>query len=346
MSSENLEKHLSLTLSSFRSMQPSVLAATLILIAPPVVRAQNLVPNGSLEEYTTCPDNGNQMNRAIGWSTYRGTPDYLNLCDTIGIASVPLNFAGNRYAADGDAYAAIIAWETGGPPNQREYFGAALSVPLIPGMPIFLAFKVIMATGGLQDDCRWSVNGVGIRFAMNSYFENNNFPSPNQAAIHLTAAPLDTVRWTTVSGMYVPDSAYRYIVLGNFFDDGLITPVQFNPNGNINRAFAFIDDICVSHYPDDCGIETNLHERSRTHFYTSPNPFSTDIRVSLSGPVDSDMDVWMRDFLGRTVWTGRIQSGRTSFTIDGSHLPEGLYVISGESSTEVLPATVVVRVSP
>lgn len=100
-------------------MKPLAMVAFILL--PASLAAQgNLVSNGSFEEHTVCPDSWNQMNRAIGWSSYRGTPDYLNSCDTVGVASVPLNFAGNRYAADGEAYAAAIVWEPGGPPNFRE----------------------------------------------------------------------------------------------------------------------------------------------------------------------------------------------------------------------------------
>jgi len=213
-------------------------------------------------------------------------------------------------------------------------------------VPVFLSFKVMMATSGTQDDCRWSANGVGMRFTMDPYVQNNNFPLPNAAAIHLTAAPLDTVAWTTVSGVYIPDSAYRHVVLGGLFSDSLVTAVQFNPTGNINRAFAFIDDICVSYLSSECGVETGLVEHSRAWLHAFPNPFTTNILVSVGGLGQVGMDVWMQDLLGRSIWSGRVQQGQGSFTIDGSRLPEGPYVISGRTPTELLPATTVIRVSP
>lgn len=328
-----------------RTIFKGVCCALLAVGLPLAGLAQNLVPNPSFEEYIECPNLWNQMERATGWSAYRGTPDYLNACNEGGMASVPLNFAGNRYAADGEAYAAIIALELGGPPNWREHLGGELITPLIPDLPVFLSFKVIMATDGIQDDCRYSVDGVGMRFTMEPYAQNNNFPLPNDAAIHLTTAPLDMTEWTMVSGVYVPDSAYRYIVLGGFFNDDLITPVQFNPNGNIDRAFAFIDDICVSYDPAECGGVTSLPEHSQMRLRAFPNPFTSDLRVSLDGPARSGMEIWLQDLLGRRVWSGRVQAGQDSFTIDGTRLPEGLYVISGENLLE-LPSVVVVRVSP
>lgn len=325
-------------------MNPLAIVAFILL--PTLLAAQgNLVPNGSFEKYSQCPDFWNQINRSTEWSAYRNSPDYFNSCDTVNGVSVPLNVVGNHYAADGEAYAGIIAWQTGGLSNYREHFGAELSMSLIPHVPVFLSFKVIMATGGIQNDCRWSVDGVGMRFTMEPYMQNNNFSLPNNAAIHLTTAPLDNVEWTMVSGVYVPDSAYRYVVLGGFFSDDSVSPVQFNPNGSDDMAYAFIDDVCVSYDPSDCGIEANMEEHHQTRFHAFPNPFTTDVRVSLNVPARSGMEIWLQDLMGRVVWSGRLQPGQNSFAIDGTHLSEGVYVISGKKTEEVLPSTVIVRVS-
>ncbi len=305
---------------------------------------QSLVPNGSFEEYIECPDSWNQIDRATGWSRFRRTPDYFNACDQ-GIASVPLNFAGNKYAATGQAYACILAWEDGGVPNHREHFGAQLNTPLIPDVPVFLSFKVTMATGGLQDDCRYSVDGVGIRFTMEPYPPNIDFPLPNYTALHLASAPLDTA-WFFVSGVYVPDSAYPYIVIGGFFDDVLVNPIEFNPAGNIDRAIAFIDDVCVSYEPDDCGISMDVQSSLPQRLQCFPNPFTRDLNIHIGQPPSTGMDLWIHDLAGRVVWQGALEPGQRSLTIDGSHLREGAYLLAGRSAAEVFPSTVIIRLSP
>jgi hypothetical protein len=46
--------------------------------------AQNLVPNGSFEQYDTCPTNvnGTSLQYANSWvNPNAGTPDYYNACD-------------------------------------------------------------------------------------------------------------------------------------------------------------------------------------------------------------------------------------------------------------------------
>ena len=78
-------------------MKHQVTAALLLIAA--YAHGQNLVPNGSFEEYGECPNNGAQIDRAIGWSAFRRSPDYFNSCDEGSVASVPFNFIGEQFAA-------------------------------------------------------------------------------------------------------------------------------------------------------------------------------------------------------------------------------------------------------
>ncbi|MBL0127483.1 MAG: hypothetical protein IPP83_08470 [Flavobacteriales bacterium] len=209
----------------------SLLTALLLGLA---ASAQNLVQNGSFEEYTECPDFLSQVNRATGWSSYRGSLDYFNRCDTadsVGIASellgVPLNAFGWQQPATGDAYTGGYLWTEnlfGG--QSREHLGAMLAEPLQRGVPVYISFKVSPTTGGVLEDMRWSMEGVGLRFTMAPYLQNGLSPLPNNAAVYMSYAPMDTSAWYQVSGISVPDSAYQYVVLGNFFADSLISSVR------------------------------------------------------------------------------------------------------------------------
>jgi hypothetical protein len=61
----------------------------LLLIAGFWAPAQNLVYNGSFEEYDDCPDNGGQVNKAKYWfSANNGigaSSEYFNACDNPGL---------------------------------------------------------------------------------------------------------------------------------------------------------------------------------------------------------------------------------------------------------------------
>ncbi len=230
-------------------MKPLAMASHL-LIALPAVHGQNLVYNGSFEEYTECPDQLSQMHRATGWIRYRGTPDYFNRCSPVDsgtpidqMLGIPLNSFGWQEAATGDAYAGAYTW-TGFPEDYREHFGSMLSAPLQVGIPVYLSFKVSPAEMNQMDVIRWTVEGMGMRFVMEPYLHDTVWPPmPNAAALYMAAPPMDTTAWYQVSGVYVPDSAYQYVVLGNFFSDSSITPTVLNPNGTSDVAYVYIDDV-------------------------------------------------------------------------------------------------------
>jgi hypothetical protein len=42
----------------------------------------NLVPNPSFEDTLGCPSAAGEINKATGWTTLCGSPDYYNTCNT------------------------------------------------------------------------------------------------------------------------------------------------------------------------------------------------------------------------------------------------------------------------
>lgn len=62
----------------------------------------------------------------------------------------------------------------------------------------------------------------------------------NSAHVYSDSLLNDTANWVQIKGSFIADSAYQYVVIGNFFDD-------FNTDTlNCSSAsYAFIDMICV-----------------------------------------------------------------------------------------------------
>jgi len=54
---------------------------------------------------------------------------------------------------------------------------------------------------------------------------------------------VDTINWTKIFGSFVADSAYNYIMIGNFFDD--VSTTVFN-QGIGPSAYYYVDEVCVS----------------------------------------------------------------------------------------------------
>jgi len=205
--------------------------------------SQNLVENPSLEDYTSCPFAGCQIHKAVGWSSYSYTPDYVNSCNT-GNFSVPNNFAGFQNAATGNAYANFFCF---GPaaPNRREYIGRQLSNPLLVGQKYYASIKVV-----LVENVGCAIDKLGVLFSTVSYALDTScsnttlLPPPNFAHVYTDSIITDTANWTTISGIFTADSAYQYIVIGNFFDDANTNYIQTDTTISCQSHY-FFDDIYV-----------------------------------------------------------------------------------------------------
>ena len=86
---------------------------------------QNLVKNPSFEQFIMCPNDWDQIDRAIGWQAYKDSPDYYNTCASVDACSVPKNYIGYQYPASGNAYAGLILYVKSGLGNY-EMMGAQL----------------------------------------------------------------------------------------------------------------------------------------------------------------------------------------------------------------------------
>lgn len=214
-------------------------------------QSQNLVPNPSFEQYTNCPSIANQVPYASGWQNFLGTPDYYNSCTPIPNFSVPLNFYGGYQLANtGVAYAGLVPLYLGlsGAINIREYIGCQMITPLVIGQKYFVSFKTNLGYNGITTYC--ATNNLGAKFTSEYYTEyaTDSFNSPltnNLAHIFTPNIVTDTLGWTTVSGSFIADSAYNYMVLGNFFDDSHTNSFSTVVT-SMYQAYYFIDDVCVS----------------------------------------------------------------------------------------------------
>jgi hypothetical protein len=74
--------------------------------------AQNLVPNGSFEQYYSCPVFNGEADTCIGWHSFggiigaTGTPDYFNSCSIV--VGVPDNLCGRQMAYQGNGYMGLF----------------------------------------------------------------------------------------------------------------------------------------------------------------------------------------------------------------------------------------------
>ena len=292
--------------------------------------AQNLVPNPSFEEYEMCPYTiGFQPgSRPTHWRSWLNSPEYFHACagslqDIDTLVGVPQNGWGYQYAWDGDAYVGgYMYWVHD---DFREYIGVELLEPLEIGSAYSVSLRVNLAWGGTYDPNMGACNNIGLLFTMDSNawegITGPPFPFRNYAHVYSPDIITDSLGWTLVSGVFTADSAYQYLVLGNFFNNALTDTIGLPPwNGEV--AYYFIDDVCVSRQKGGCattGIDEALGQMDAFAVYDGHAQ-----QVVLAWPGNRAYQVEVVDLSGRLVAWARVEDERTR--LDAQQWASGLYL--------------------
>ena len=214
---------------------------------------QNLVPNGSFETYTQCPNAGSQIYFSTPWNgPIVNSSDYYNSCSSI--MNVPYYCGiGSTYpcflsAKTGSAYIGIWNYQLN---NVREYAQVKLLDTLRNGACYYVEF---FATNSQL--VKYKTNNIAAAFSTMEYTTSSTPPYLiSNIAQHITnyGNPVlkDTVKWEKISGIYGALGNETYILLGNFKDDSNtdtvnIYPVGSNPySGLSSDSYIFIDAVAV-----------------------------------------------------------------------------------------------------
>jgi hypothetical protein len=195
--------------------------------------AQNLVPNGSFEQYTTCPVSS-LMSYCVGWKQFTGgTSDYLHTC----AGTIPTNSLGYQVPAQGNAYAGVLTyWGTLG--DYKEYIAAGIT-PLQIGM----AYEVSMSIS-LANTSGWATNDLGVFFydKPRYYTSNGTLPVTPQISYSSYGTPSDTLDWMRITAAFTADSTYDTIVIGGYKNYSVMTKNQLGTN---SWAYYYIDSVVI-----------------------------------------------------------------------------------------------------
>lgn len=292
--------------------------------------SQNLVPNPSFENYLQCPDTflTTDINNYVSdWQTFRDNPDYYNACaSTHPSVNVPQNLNGYQQAATGVGYCGFYTYHFSAP-NLREFIGVQLNSALVKGYKYQVAFKV-----SLIDSANYACNKIGVLFSTIFFHESNPFGTLNNFA-HLcgTSTVADKINWTTISGSFVSDSAYKYIVIGDFFDDSHMVHSKVDSTNGYDYAYYFVDDISVISDSTN-GITEPEFENSIS---LSPNPATNQIIIESKQFTKGEIEIF--DVMGKKVIGERLSvSGKKE--IDVSFFEKGIYFLKvtiGENLSHV-----------
>ena len=293
--------------------------------------AQNLVPNPGFENADTCSSMSFGIEGPIYWFSANGSPDHLQSCLPYGAFNgLPMNFFTFQEPFEGSSCAGMHTYHQNGQAEYREWVMAPLLEPLVVGQTYFCSLRANAAFGGnAQYPQQWLANDkVGMLFTMQDrpWTLGDSFPEPpNYAHIAHPQILSDTVGWTLVSGSFVADSAYQYVMIGLFFNNMLTDTLHLGPQGDpwfwYPRAYTLVDVVCVSPSADGCDLGQWAGEELATGPVLFPNPAQDQLVVGQRGGVEAQV----LDAVGRVLWQGRITSDR--WVLDVGSWARGAYVL-------------------
>jgi gliding motility-associated-like protein len=218
---------------------------------------ENLVPNGSFEEYNWCPDGDTDLglfyiNACKYWtSPSLGSPNYFNACSSYYDASmqtymygVPENFNGFQKAHTGNAYVSLVYNQTQiETQTYAEYIQIKLKKQLEAGKYYHLQFYVSNA------DSLKCVNSIGALLTNIELNINNDeiIPITPQFQSDLSIFFCDTLKWYEMNYTFNAIGDESYLIIGVFTPMPLIQVSNYNGNILIDEVFAsfYIDDVAL-----------------------------------------------------------------------------------------------------
>jgi len=256
--------------------------------------SQNLVPNPSFEEFENgCPESGQDF--PLNWSSWRGSPDVFSTCPMPqtfqdSLFWVPWNGMGYRWPADGNSYCGFFGSPTpsNAPFNDyREYLACQLTSPLEIGQSYFIRLFVSAGIAGNHVVLNHVCSHIGVLFTHQSYHKiDNPMPIPNFAHLYTEEIVSDTANWVSISGYFVADQSYTHMAIGVFFEFDSLNVVQLLPGTGLG-AYYYVDDVCVSLFPDCMDLSVSDEMKEDDRFFIYPNPASQMITIQSQRPIES-----------------------------------------------------------
>ncbi len=300
---------------NYLSYMKKAMFIVVVLLAVQASAQMNLVPNPSFEDTVACPVAPENIIDATFYYSASGSPDYFNSCCSY-YMGVPNNFAGIQFAAQGNGYVGLATYSAVSAPGYREIIGVRLSQSLTVGVRYYVSMVVSRAdTAG--NNC--ATNNLGFRFSTVEHNAINLNPVPidNMAHVNYPAIIFNNVTWHQITGSFMADSTYDYLMVGNFFNDFNTDTAQCADIG-----YYFVDLLCVSTDSLMCDDPTGVSEHHNMPFSVFPNPADSYIEIM---NIKEMTRYQLIDVFGQSIESGQLTPGENQ--INTTRLSTGMYLL-------------------
>ena len=314
-------------------MNKTKLYLFLLLCCGSIAGAQNLIPNPSFEYYSSCPVGPRSGAAGLvicnDWVSANWSPDYYNACDTGGSVCVPANLMGYQPAQDGSAYIGMFAYNLLGTGDYSEYIMAQLTAPLEKDTPYVVTIHVSLA-----DSSMYAVDDLAVLF--DTYGQPAQSPFENLAAsptLAFTSLGVisDTANWTTLTKIYIPDSAYTYFIFGDFGNQYEVDTIR-RPGHTRQAAYYYVDNISVQKV-SYTGVPQVAAAVNDCLVY--PNPFTETTTLTFNNPSAASASLSIYNMQGQLMRSIEDITGN-QVTVERDGLAAGMYFYRLQSDKGVI----------
>jgi hypothetical protein len=299
-------------------------------------QAQNLIQNGSFENYTNIDctyggftNNFPPNNHVVDYWYGLSSPDYFNtVCPSSTSVYNPFaNIFGNISPHGGNAYSGFLTYLKGG--EIKEYIYQHLSQPLQAGEIYCLNFFVSRV-----DKAHYSVANIGAYFSntiptlYNGYYVNKTPQIINQNGF-----VTDTISWSQIQGCFTATGGEQYITIGKFnttgsdtLNSGTNNPIPFNPD----MSYYYIDDITLIDQ-STVGI-SELDTGNSFEIYPNPNNGVMQLNYNITKVAE----LLITDITGRVVNSYSLDETKKSIAVNEQSLHAGIYFYTIKQSNRIL----------
>ena len=264
--------------------------------------SQNLIQNGSFENYTNPIDCGGGFDNATvfpinhvvdNWYTF-SSPDYFNPVCNNNYVDVPVNLFGYSQAKQGNSYAGIAIYQKGN--EMKEYIYQQLPSTLDAGKMYCINFFV-----SRSERSTYATKNIEV------YFSTSSPTMPN--GYYIVAAPqvikqssfiIDTMQWSQIQGCFTANGTEQYITIGNFNSNANTDTLFIGTNNPIpfygDFSYYYIDDITLI---DQSTVGVNELGNGAT-INVFPNPANDIVNFQFSD-VNSKRKIVLYNTIGEVV---------------------------------------------